>query len=121
MVKRRGPGMLEAEVLATLWAAEGPLSAEEVRRRLASDLAYTTVTTILVRLQEKGAVRRHVHGRGYAYTPVLDQAGLVANRMRALLDDQTDRVGVLSQFVAGLDATTQAAARRALEDPKSHW
>ena len=114
MVRRRAPGMLEAEVLATLWAAGEPLSAEEVRRRSGTDVAYTTVTTILARLYEKGAVSREMSGRGYSYAPVLDQAGLTAKRMRALLDDEADQVGVLSRFVAGLDTKALTALRRAL-------
>jgi predicted transcriptional regulator len=106
--------VLEAEVLAALWASEVPLSAEEVRRQIGSDLAYTTVTTILTRLHEKGAVTREPSGRGYAYRPLLDQAGLTANRMRALLEHQSDRTGVLSRFVAALDATALAELRRLL-------
>ncbi|MCU4183133.1 BlaI/MecI/CopY family transcriptional regulator [Acidiferrimicrobium sp. IK] len=115
MPRRRAPGMLEAEVLAVLWSAGDALTPEEVRRRLGDDLAYTTITTILIRLQEKGAVRREPAGRGFAYAAVLREADLVANRMRALLEDQRDRDGVLSRFVAGLDAKTQAALRQALE------
>src|SRR5438046_999507 len=106
--------MLEAEVLATLWAAEEPLTAEQVRRELASDLAPTTVTTVLSRLLDKGAVRRQVEGRAYAYAPVLDQAGLAARRMQVLLEEERDQAVVLNRFVAGLDRKGIAALRRAL-------
>jgi predicted transcriptional regulator len=114
---RRARGVLEAEVLAVLWASDSPLSPEAVRCELGDDLAYTTVMTILARLHEKGAVRREAHGRGYAYAPLLDEAGLAAQRMRALLDGEDDRAGVLSRFVAGLDDSAQAAVRRALDAP----
>ena len=114
MSARRGPGELEAEVLAALWAADEPLTPEELRARLGSELAYTTVTTILARLYEKGAVARQPQGRGYCYLPVLDQQGLTARRMRALLDGHADQAGVLSRFVDSLDAATLAALRRAL-------
>lgn len=113
-MKRRAPGALEAEVLAVLWAADGALSPEEVRRQLPGDLAYTTVMTILVRLHEKGVVRREAQGRTYMYAPVADQAGLSALRMQALLDSEADRAGVLSRFVAGLDDKARAALRKAL-------
>ena len=118
MVKRKASGALEAEVLAALWAAGEPLSPEDVRRQLATELAYTTVTTILTRLWEKGAVQRAADGRRYLYSPVLDQAGMTARRMRALLDGQDDQAVVLSQFVANLDADAQAALRRALDRGK---
>ena len=116
MIGRRAAGSLESEILAVLWAADEPLRAEEVRRRLGSDLAHTTVNTILGRLHEKGAVERHTGGRSYRYRPVLDQAGLTARRMQALLDGGPDRTGVLSRFVDGLDRRTLQALRRLLDD-----
>jgi predicted transcriptional regulator len=121
-MKRRAPGTREAEVLAALWSADGPLSAEDVRGRLDSNLAHTTVATSLTRLWEKGAVRRELTARGYSYQPVMDHADLTARRMQALLDDQTDRSGVLSRFVARLDRETLRELRRALqgdEKPRS--
>jgi predicted transcriptional regulator len=114
MVTRRAPGALEAEVLAALWAADRPLTPEEVRRQLPGELAYTTVMTILVRLHEKGAVRREALGRAYLYAPVLDQAGLSARRMQVLLKGGADTAGVLSRFVASLDEKGRATLRKAL-------
>ncbi|MGH3743296.1 MAG: BlaI/MecI/CopY family transcriptional regulator [Mycobacteriales bacterium] len=113
-MSRRAKGALEAEVLAALWAADGPMTPDEARTAIDGDLAYTTVQTILVRLHEKGAVRRTPHGRGYAYAPVLDESGLVARRMRQLLDGEGDRAGVLSRFVSELRPADEAALRRAL-------
>ena len=43
---RRPWGGLEDEVLATLWAASGPVSATAVQAELGGDLAYGTITTI---------------------------------------------------------------------------
>lgn len=113
---RRGAGLLEAEILAALWSANGPLSVEEIRQQLTGELAHTTVSTILVRLLDKGAVTREAGRRGYLYQAVLDQAGLTASRMRALLNSGPDRAGVLSQFIAELDAKALKALRRALEE-----
>ncbi len=114
MARRRAPGALEAEVLAALWAADRSLTPEEVRRQLPGELAYTTVMTILVRLHEKRAVRREALGRAYAYAPLLDEAGLSARRMQALLEGGADRDGVLSRFVASLDENSRSALRKAL-------
>ena len=114
---RRAAGALEAEILATLWSADRPLSVEEIRRQLQGELAHTTVSTILVRLLEKSAVTRHAVGRGYVYRAALDQAGLTASRMRALLDSGPDRAGILGRFIAELDAKALKALRRALGDP----
>src|SRR4051812_8729827 len=99
---RRPAGVLEAEVLAALWAADRPLTPREVQDELGGELAYTTVMTTLARLSEKGAVSRRRAGRAYAYSPVLDQAGTAAARMRELLDSGADREGVLARFVGSL-------------------
>ncbi len=102
MRKRRESGGLESEVLATLWASQDPLTAAQVADGLGTDLAYTTVQTILTRLHHKGAVRRELAGRAHAYTPVLDESGLAAGRMRAILDRENDSGAVLSRFIETL-------------------
>lgn len=112
---RRAKGSLESEVLAALWASDGPLTPGEVVEAIGGDLAYTTVQTILVRLHAKGAVAREQSGRAYAYTPVLDDAGLAADRMRALLDKGGDRAAVLQQFVRTLSAEDETALVRLLD------
>ncbi len=106
---RRAKGSLESEVLAALWAADGPLTPAEVASAIDGDLAYTTVQTILVRLHAKGAVAREQVGRAFTYTPVLDDAGLTADRMQALLDKGGDRVAVLSRFVGTLSSEDETA------------
>lgn len=100
--KGRAAGSLESEVLATLWAAEHPLTAGDVAVALGGELAYNTVQTILVRLHSKGAVHRELAGRAHTYSPVLDEAGLAAQRMRALLDRGGDHAAVLTRFLGSL-------------------
>ncbi len=109
MTIRRAKGGLESEVLAALWAADGPLTPGDVVQAVDDDLAYTTVQTILVRLHAKGAVIREQVGRAFAYTPVLDDAGLTADRMQALLDRGADHVAVLQQFVRTLSREDETA------------
>ncbi|GHD87164.1 BlaI/MecI/CopY family transcriptional regulator [Streptomyces naganishii] len=101
---RRARGELESDVLATLWAADGPLTARQVMERLPGDLAYTTVLTILSRLYDKGMLVRHREGRGFAYAPVRDEASHTARRMRSLLEEGSDREAVLTRFVSELSA-----------------
>jgi len=111
---RRAKGSLESEVLAALWAADRPLTAGEVAAALDGDLAYTTVQTILVRLHGKGAVHRKLTGRAHSYTPVLDDAGLAADRMRAMLDKGADHAAVLSRFLRVLSPEDEATLARLL-------
>ena len=114
---RREPGGLEAEVLAALWAADAPLTAGEVVDALGDGLAYNTVQTILTRLHQKGAVRRQLAGRAHAYTPVLDEAGLAARRMRAMLDRGGDHAAILTRFVGTLSPDEERTLTQLLHPP----
>ncbi len=111
---RRARGGLESEVLAALWAADRPLTAGNVADALGDELAYNTVQTILVRLHTKGAVRRERTGRAHSYTPVLDEPGLAADRMRAMLDKGGDHATVLSRFLRGLTPEDEATLAQLL-------
>ena len=108
MAGRRARGSLESEVLATLWAADSPLTAADVVDALGGGLAYNTVQTILTRLHAKGAVRRELTGRAHTYTPVLDDAGLAARRMQAMLDKGGDHAAVLARFLRTLTPEDEA-------------
>ncbi|MFI9357290.1 BlaI/MecI/CopY family transcriptional regulator [Streptomyces lydicus] len=113
--QRRPAGELEASVLAALWAAGEPLSPAEVQGALGGRLARTTVTTILTRLHDKGVVSRSRAGRGFAYSPIQDSAGLTARRMRSELDKQDDRGTALARFVSQLTDEDEQLLRTLLE------
>ncbi|MFI0975745.1 BlaI/MecI/CopY family transcriptional regulator [Streptomyces sp. NPDC021093] len=112
--RRRGQGELETQVLSVLGAAPGPVTAAWVQEQLGGGLAYTTVITILTRLYDKGAVTRTRSGRSFEWTPVADGAGLVALRMRKLLDKEDDRDAVLSSFVSALSPDDERLLRNLL-------
>ena len=114
MSAKRAAGGLESEVLAALWAGDAAMTTAEVVESLGGELAYNTVQTILTRLLGKGAVRREAAGRAHVYSPVLDDAGLVANRMRALLDKESDRTAVLHHFVGSLKPEEEALIEQLL-------
>lgn len=114
---RRAPGALEAEVLAILWDAEGPLAPADVQDRLGGDLAYTTVVTILSRLHEKGVAAREKQGRSFRYHAVEDEPGLAARRMTNVLDSEPDRRSVLARFVSNLSKSDERELRKLLGKP----
>jgi predicted transcriptional regulator len=122
MDSRRGrtSGSLEAEVIACLAAADGPMTASEVRAELGGQLAYTTVTTTLTRLYAKRALSREPRGRAFAYELVGDLSGsrasVTAHQMHRLLDGGTDRASVLSRFVERLDTESEQLLRQLLSD-----
>jgi predicted transcriptional regulator len=61
----------ELDVMAVLWA-RGSGTVNEVRDALAGDFAYTTVSTVLRTLEEKGYVRHVPEGKAHRYTPTVD-------------------------------------------------
>jgi len=107
------------QVLSALRAADGPATAGWVQERLGGDLAYTTVITILTRLLAKGAVTRERVGRSFVWTPVSDEAGLAAHRMRRLLDGESDREAVLASFVTSLEPDDERLLRELLGQAES--
>ena len=112
--ERRAAGALEAEILAILRAADGPLTPGEVRQRLApGELSYSTVVTIVSRLHAKGLLARQRAGRGFSYTPV-DDASLAASRMSQVLGSEHDHDAVLSRFVSGLSSRDARLLRELL-------
>ncbi|MET9689979.1 BlaI/MecI/CopY family transcriptional regulator [Streptomyces sp. NPDC006514] len=114
---RRPHGELVADVLAVLWAAEQPLTPQQINAALDRDLARTTVTTVLTRLYEKGTVVRTREGRGFAYAAADDAAGLAAGRMRRELEREPQRDLVLKRFVSSLSGDDEEALRRLLLEP----
>lgn len=117
--ERRRFGELEGAVLAALWAAGRPLIPAEVQEAVGSDLAYTTVMTILVRLHDKGVIEREKVGRAYAYRPVVAETDVVAEQVRRLLDQGHDRSAVLQGLVEGLRPGDEAVLRELLDQARA--
>jgi predicted transcriptional regulator len=111
---RRPRGTLEAAVMSTLWAADGPMTATEVQQQIGGDLAYNTIQTILTRLHDKKVVHRSFSGRSHAYWPAEDAATAAAAQMTAALAQRADRHAVLQQFAASLDESDAALLRELL-------
>lgn len=72
---------VELEIMQALWA-EGPGTVAEVQARLPSELAYTSVQTMLNVLLRKKKVRRVQAGRAFRYEPAITReraAGVALN------------------------------------------
>jgi predicted transcriptional regulator len=103
----RARGALETEILACLAAAGRPLTPAQVQAEIGGGIAYTTVMTTLSRLHDKRALDRRSVGRAYEYSLVGDtqevRSNIRAHQMLKLLDEEADRAGVLTRFIAELD------------------
>ena len=73
----------ELDVMAVLWDLDGATVAE-VRERLADDLAYTTVLTVLRTLEEKGYVGHTEEGKAYRYHPTVARRDAGASVLRRI-------------------------------------
>lgn len=100
-----------------LWDLGGWRTPREVHSVLSPrhPLAYTTITTILVRLWRKGRLERQRDGRAFAYRPPQTREEHAASRMGRALVGVADRPTALAHFVRGLDPAERAQLRRALQ------
>jgi predicted transcriptional regulator len=114
-VGRRKTGALEAEVMAHLSNADVPLTPTDLVDSFDGTLAYTTLTTILTRLAQKGLVERHRVGRSYAYTLTVREADVVGRQLYERLHNSGDRSGVLQRFIAELTDDETGELREILE------
>jgi predicted transcriptional regulator len=112
---RRAAGELEGDVLAVLWSAGTALTPGEVHEALGADLAYTTVSTILNRLLDKGLVERTKAGRAHAYTAVAAESDVVSAGFRSVLTRSHDREALLQGFVESLSPDDEALVRALLD------
>ena len=75
---------LELEIMQVLWEA-GASTVAEVQAKLGSDLAYTTVQTMLNVLLRKKKVRRDQAGRAFAYRPAISREGAMGSALNDLV------------------------------------
>jgi predicted transcriptional regulator len=78
-------GDLEREVMQLIWA-NGPLTAEFARERLARRLKESTVRTVLRRLEEKGYVNHALDGRTYVYQATHPRGKVAAKAVQRIID-----------------------------------
>jgi predicted transcriptional regulator len=85
------PPPLELECLKALWTL-GEGDVKDVREILTPNrkLAYTTVMTVLDRLEKRGRVERRKQGRRFVYTPAVSRDTLRRLAVEALVDDFFD-------------------------------
>ncbi len=110
---------LELQIMQVLWEKNAATVAE-VQERLASDLAYTTVQTMLNVLLRKKKVRRELAGRAFVYRPAVSQEKAAGSA----LDDLVSRMfggsseALLMALIDTRQVTPEALARatRLLEE-----
>ncbi|NNF65246.1 MAG: BlaI/MecI/CopY family transcriptional regulator [Acidimicrobiia bacterium] len=115
---RRADGELETDVLRALWDLGRPASPSDVIDQMSTDLAYTSIATILGRLCDKGLATRQRAGRAFVYSAASSEADLTAQRLRTVLDSASDRQSALAGFAEALDPADAALLATLLNDAK---
>ena len=115
-MSRRPDGTLEADVMEALWALDRPASPSDVIEQMRTDLAYTSIATVLGRLCDKGLAERQRRGRAYVYRASETEAELTARKIHSLLDATQDRASALAGFASGLDPADAASLAALLTD-----
>jgi len=75
---------LELQIMQVLWDG-GPGTVAAVQERLGSDLAYTTVQTMLTVLLRKKKVRRTQAGRAFTYQAAISREGAMGSAVKDLV------------------------------------
>jgi predicted transcriptional regulator len=116
---------LESKVMAAVWA-QSEATVRSVTDSLADDpdgpRSYTTILTVMTRLDRKGFLARRRDGKRDVYTPAVDQDVYLRARSEAEVDALVEAYGdlALTQFARRIDALDpahqQALRRRARGD-----
>jgi BlaI family transcriptional regulator, penicillinase repressor len=85
-VKTQALSAAETEVMLALWEI-GSGSVADIQNALKPerDIAYTTVATLLSRMEAKGAVSSKKVGRSYTFSPLATKADFQQNKLSGLV------------------------------------
>jgi len=114
--RRKGSSSLtqmELQFLDVLWQHKGSSSVQQVQDALTAsgtELAYTTVQTVLNTLEKKGKVSRELDGRAYVYLPAITKESILKQAVRDLADRMFG--GSSEDLVMSLITTREVDAKR---------
>ena len=101
-------GRLQLRIMKVLWD-RGPARVADVQAALSDEgeLAYTTVATMLRKMEERGLVKHKSEGRSFLYRAAAAEGDVT----RSLADDLIDRVfaGSLADMVSHLLTTREVS------------
>jgi len=108
--KRRVPPPLhelESEVMEEIWRRDAATVRDvlEALNKGRKQRAYTTIMTIMARLDEKGMLRRRKRGKTHVYRPVMSREKYLEARAEGQVDELVDDYGdlALAHFARQLD------------------
>ena len=107
-IQRLGP--LQLQILKILWSTDEPQSVQSVQEALSgNDLAYTTIATMLRKMEDRRLVRHKEKGRKFLYEAVITEA----EASQSMTSDLVERM-----FEGSLTATVSHLLETHEVDPK---
>ena len=88
MLIRTNLGPLERDVMSMMWRLK-TASTRDIHRRFMKegrDLAYTTIMTVMRRLEQKGFLTHVVEGRTFIYRPLISEKATRCNIVTSIID-----------------------------------
>lgn len=121
MLRVKGLGELEADVMDRMWAAARPMTVREVLTEVNAtrDLAYTTVMTVMNNLHTKQWLGREMVARAWVYSPVATLEQYSARLMESALSASSDSGATLMHFVQAMRPDEIEALQAALEQARA--
>ena len=106
-------GDLQLKIMKVLWRRPEPTTVAEVHEALSDEgkLAYTTIATMLRKMEARGLVRHRVEERKFLYRPAVQAEEITRNISTHFLDRLFE--GSLADMLAHL-LTTQEISREEL-------
>ena len=100
-------GDLQLRIMKILWDREEATVAEVQERLEGEPLAYTTVATMLRKMENRGLLTHREEGRRFVYLPAVSAAKVT----RSMADDLVDRLfaGSLAETVSHLLETREVS------------
>ena len=112
-------GTLETEVMEIIWHAEKPISVSEVVTLLKQkrEIAYTTVMTIMMRLSEKGLLKRTPSGKAYLYKPAVSKDAFLTRISRQIIKNIVSTFGdtAIAHFAKELESVPENKKQKLLK------
>lgn len=97
---------VELELMTILWKiTEGSVADVIEQLPPSRDLAYTSVSTILRILEQKGVLKTRKEGRGHVYTPILKKSDYETRTVRDVVDRvfQGTPIALVKQLLDSVD------------------
>lgn len=121
MLRVKGFGDLEADIMDTLWTRGEPATVRDVHGvlRQKREIAYTTVMTVMDILHGKGWLTREKRGRAWLYDPSSSREQYSAALMEQALAHSNDQLATLVHFLQAMSVDEEEALRHALRQAKA--